>query len=162
VSKLDDIENQIITLMKADSDFDDVNFVRGAAYMLPVGWFPVCEVYVFQERALDEETGFLVRQFRGVIQFSDYQADGAMTLTSRVAVVTAYAAVREHAYNCADLFRQSVNRDLADLSGTDWAVRRFDIINDIEYGFSNRTQRVDDYENFAKLEFVVETQEAKA
>ncbi len=156
-----DIENKIRDILLADSNFDSLKAaVRGFQYTVPLAWFPFAEVTITSEAEPSEQTGLVIRTYLGAIRFNTSEQE-VITLTARKVDVPGYLTVQELVDSCVKLFGQRVNRDLAGLTGASWAVRRFIIGGNIEYGIDSRTARQNSFQNYGVVSFSCEIQEAK-
>lgn len=159
-----DIEKQIAALMVADSPFDDiVKFKIGIQYRIPFEDYPICEIVITEGIAVDEETGVKTMQYIGTIRFEVISVDSTDTIAVRTEVISSYIEVDAFVSAAIDLFRTKANQTLGSLTGSspDWAVNLFELEGSVLFGFGQRDERDDNYQNFGALPFVCETREIK-
>lgn len=161
--KKETIENKIVDIILADSDFASIAVATiGFLFRVPEDYYPLCQVVITgSNEAAQQQTGLNIEEFTGFIRFDLRQQD-TPTVNSRKVVVTSYQSVTDLVDATVRLFRENANRKLQNLNESGvWAVRRFTLQGTTEYGVDQRI-RENDYENFGVIPFVVETQEARS
>ncbi len=158
-----DIEERVADIILADAAFVSLKMLTiGLLWRVPVDYLPLCEVLVASEQEAEQRTGLVIRQYLGVIRFSVIVSDTpAATANPRKVKVPSYLDAASLVNAAVQLFDKQVNFDLGALVGANWAVRRFMVETNVEYGIDSRTGREDSYENYGAVPFICETQEAK-
>lgn len=154
------IGTRIITLMKADSAFDDINaFYLGAFPFVVRPHYPLCEVIITSDQEAPQSTGRYWREMDGTIQFSMMDARDKPALTDRTAVIGSYVSVVRYLQAAKDLFAKQSNHTLGSLAlDNGGIVQRFTIHTDTEVGL---VERDNTYENQGVIAFTVMTQEPR-
>lgn len=158
-----DIENKIADLMIDDSDFDAIStFVIGYLYEVPDAYYPLVEINIFGEEDIQETLQLKVRRYYGSIRF-DIRAVSMSVAgdNARKRIASSYTTIQDYVDDAIDLFSRKSVYTLENLSGSNWAVRQFQIVGDVEYGIDARSDLLDSYENFGILPFICEIQQEK-
>ena len=154
------IADQIIDLMKNDSDFSSINlFVRGMTLKVPAQYYPYVEVEVLSANKFSDNAGQTrVDRYIGEIRFFARYQD-ITSVSNLIYEVPSYTSISQFAYDVRELFASGNNRSLNNLNdGTEnWAVRRFET-TDIQYGFGSASQTAVVWDNFAIVPFFCDVQ----
>ena len=159
-----DIEKQVAALMVADSDFDDiVKFKIGIQWKIPKQDYPLCEIVITEGDAISEETATKTMQYIGNIRFEVISVDTLTNVASRTEAINSYLEIDAFVSAAVDLFRTKANQTLNGLTGLspDWGVNNFELEGSVLFGFGQRDERSDNYQNFGALPFLCETRENK-
>lgn len=155
------IEDKIIDLMVADSNFNSVFFIQGVALNVPAMYYPNCEVHILSARTVESYTGnWYQKSYVGEARFYDRYQD-KLAFSNRRAIVPSAAGVSSMVRFFTTLFETTANKDLQDLQGADFKVINI-VLQDLTYGWEQRDQRANNWDNFGAVRFEVLTTEMGA
>lgn len=155
------IEDKIIDLMIADANFNAVFFIQGTAINVPAMYYPNCEVHILTARTDRSHTGnWYEKAYIGEARFYDRYQD-KLTFSSRRAIVPSAAGVSSMVRFFSALFETTANKNLQGLNGADFAVTNI-VLTDLTYGWEQRDQRQNNWDNFGAVRFEVLTTEMGA
>lgn len=155
------IEDKIIDLMIADSNFDSVFFIQGVALNVPAQFYPNCEVHILTARTVESYTGnWYQKSYTGEARFYGRYQD-KLAFSSRRAIVPSAAEVSSLVRYFTALFETTANKNLQGLTAADFAVTNI-MLTDLTYGWEQRDQRTNNWDNFGAVRFEVLTTEMGA
>ena len=150
------LADAIIDTMKASSDFNTLFFIQGVALNVPVQYYPNAEVHIASSRTVRAHTGnWYEKVYTGEVRFYDRYQD-RLEFVDRVAVIASTSAVSAWVRLFTRLFEQTANKDLQDLDDTDFKVTNV-LMGDISYGWEQRDQRSNNWDNYGAVRFEVYT-----
>lgn len=150
----DEIMTRMIALMKSDSNFTGLSYIKGEYPMVTHDRFPLCEIFIASEDTPQQLTGnYVDRAITGSIKFTARQAD-KLTWTADVATVPSYQTTRNLASDFIAFARKEANRTLNNLTlGNDGLVLSFSVSSP-QYGYAI-DERTNTFENISAINFEI-------
>lgn len=134
---------QVITMMKLDSGFADMNYVIGQAYQVPLDRYPLCEIYIGHKKQAELESGNLIKYtYIGNFTFSARFQDN-LDWIDDIAVVQSVEDVTNWTDAITAMFKIPLNRVLQNVALPSGAVvLDFKIIPEIRNGERDRENTI--------------------
>jgi len=160
------VEQKIAAILDIDAAFAAIKrFKIGIQYRVPIQDYPFGEIVILGEDEFDEETGIVNREYTGEIRFEVLQQDTS-TVVGRIEVIESYVNIDALVDAAVKLLRKSANRTLGGLQDTvnnpaQWSVQDFTIGSSVRYGFGQRDERENLFQNFGIIPFICRTRELK-